>query len=147
MSTRTTETTVTFRRSFTLLSLDGAQPAGTYRLVTEEEQIPGLSFTAFRRTATLLHLPADPVPAAFASLQVGFKGPNYQGVYRSNLRHAQALSPGQSSRKNTQPSKARQSRSSMAAVMRSRWLHHTQGGMPTVICSIGIRSCISTERR
>ena len=26
----------------------------------------------------------------------------------------------------------------MAAVMRSRWLHHTQGGMPTVICSIGI---------
>jgi hypothetical protein len=45
MSIRTTETTVTFRRS-----------------LTEEEQIPGLSFVAFRRTATLLHLPADPVP-------------------------------------------------------------------------------------
>ncbi len=26
--------------------------------VTEEEEIPGLSFVAFRRTATLLHLPA-----------------------------------------------------------------------------------------
>jgi hypothetical protein len=62
MSPRTTETTVTFRRPFTLLSVEGAQPAGTYRLVTEEEQVPGLSFTAFRRTATLLHLPADPVP-------------------------------------------------------------------------------------
>ena len=62
MSTRTTETTVTFRRSFTLLALEGALPAGTYRLVTEEEQIPGLSFVAFRRTTTLLHLPADPVP-------------------------------------------------------------------------------------
>jgi hypothetical protein len=37
-------------------------PRGTYRLVTEEEQIPGLSFTAFRRTATLLRLPAGPVP-------------------------------------------------------------------------------------
>jgi hypothetical protein len=61
MSIRTTDTTVTFRRSFTLTALEGAQPAGTYRLVTEEEQIPGLSFTAFRRTA-LLHLPADPVP-------------------------------------------------------------------------------------
>lgn len=61
MSTRTTETTVAFRRSFTLLALEGMQPAGTYRLVTEEEQIPGLSFVAFRRTATLLHLPADPV--------------------------------------------------------------------------------------
>ena len=64
MSTRTTETTVTFRRPFTLSTIEGAQPAGTYKLVTEEEQIPGLSFTAFRRTATLLHLPADPVPGA-----------------------------------------------------------------------------------
>jgi len=62
MSIRTTETTVTFRRSFTLSALEGPQPAGTYRLVTEEEQIPGLSFTAYRRTASLLHLPADPVP-------------------------------------------------------------------------------------
>lgn len=62
MSIRTTETMVTFRRSFTLRDLDSAQPAGIYRLVREEEQIPGLSFTAFRRTATLLHLPADPVP-------------------------------------------------------------------------------------
>jgi hypothetical protein len=55
---RTTETTITFRRPFTLSALDKAQPAGTYRLVTEEEEIPGLSFVAFRRTATLLHLPA-----------------------------------------------------------------------------------------
>ena len=62
MSIRTTETTVTFRRPFTLAALEGAQPAGTYRLVTEEEQIPGLSFVAFRRVATLLHLPANPVP-------------------------------------------------------------------------------------
>lgn len=31
----------------------GEQPAGTYRPVTEEEQIHGLSFIAFRRTATL----------------------------------------------------------------------------------------------
>ena len=64
MSTRTTETTVTFRRSFTLSALEGPQPAGTYRLVTEEEQIPGLSFTAFRRTASLLHVPADPLPGS-----------------------------------------------------------------------------------
>jgi hypothetical protein len=33
-------------------------PPGTYRLVIEEEQIPGLSFLAWRRSATLLHLPA-----------------------------------------------------------------------------------------
>ena len=62
MSIRTTETTVTFRRPFTLAALDGLQPAGTYRVVVEEEQIPGLSFAAFRRVATLLHMPADPLP-------------------------------------------------------------------------------------
>lgn len=62
MSTRTTETMVTFRRPFTLAAIDGAQPAGTYKVITEEEQIPGLSFVAFRRVATLLHLPANPAP-------------------------------------------------------------------------------------
>jgi hypothetical protein len=62
MSTRTTVTTVTFQRAFTLSALEGTHPAGTYRVITEEEQIPGLSFTAFRRTETLLYLPADPVP-------------------------------------------------------------------------------------
>ena len=55
---RTTETLVTFRHPFKLTAVDATQPAGTYRLVTEEEEIPGLSFVAFRRTATLLHLPA-----------------------------------------------------------------------------------------
>jgi hypothetical protein len=60
--TRSIETTVTFRRPFTLAALDGVQPAGTYRLVEEEEEIAGLSFVAFRRVATLLHVPADPAP-------------------------------------------------------------------------------------
>jgi hypothetical protein len=59
--TRSIETTVTFRRPFTLAALDGVQPAGTYRLV-EEEEIAGLSFVAFRRVATLLHVPANPAP-------------------------------------------------------------------------------------
>jgi hypothetical protein len=62
MSTRTTETTVTLIRSFVLTAVAGVQPAGTYRLVTEEEQIPGLSFAAFQRRATMLHLLVDPPP-------------------------------------------------------------------------------------
>ena len=51
---RTIETMVTFRHPFVLTALETAQPAGTYRLVTEEEEIPGLSFVAFGRTATML---------------------------------------------------------------------------------------------
>jgi hypothetical protein len=58
MTTRTTETTVTFRRPFTLVALDVAQPAGTYRVETDEELLEGLSFDAFQRVATMLHLPA-----------------------------------------------------------------------------------------
>ena len=60
--TRSTETTVTFRRPFALAAIDGVQPAGTYRLVEEQEEIPGLSFVAFRRISTLLHVPANPAP-------------------------------------------------------------------------------------
>ena len=58
MPTRTTETTITFRRPFNLTAVDSLQPAGTYRLVTDEEEILGLSFLALRRTATMLHIPA-----------------------------------------------------------------------------------------
>jgi hypothetical protein len=58
VATRTTETTITFRRPFSLTEIDGLQPAGTYRVVTDEEEILGLSFLALRRTATMLHTPA-----------------------------------------------------------------------------------------
>jgi len=34
------------------------RPAGTYRLVTDEEEISGLSFLAFRRIGTMLRLPS-----------------------------------------------------------------------------------------
>ena len=59
MQERTTETTVTFKHPFMLGSFDGSQPAGTYRLVIDEEEILGLSFPAYRRTSTVLHVPAN----------------------------------------------------------------------------------------
>ena len=62
MTERTTETTVTFKHPFTLAALDGPQPAGTYTLEITEEEIPDVSFAAFRRTATLLRLPAVTKP-------------------------------------------------------------------------------------
>jgi hypothetical protein len=49
---------ITFKYPFTLLELEGAQPPGTYIVVTDEEEIPGLSFLAWRRLATQIHLPA-----------------------------------------------------------------------------------------
>ena len=61
MSIRSTETTVTFRQPFALAALDGPQAAGTYRLVVEEEEIPGRPLAAFPRAAALLHVPAASV--------------------------------------------------------------------------------------
>jgi hypothetical protein len=58
MTDRTTETEVTFGHPFRLSILSNPQPAGTYRVVTDEEEIEGLSFLAFRRTATMLQIPA-----------------------------------------------------------------------------------------
>ena len=58
MTIRSTDSEVTFRRPFSLSAFDDPQPAGTYRLVVDEEEILGLSFIAYRRTATMLHIPA-----------------------------------------------------------------------------------------
>jgi hypothetical protein len=55
-TTRTTKKTVTFRRPFTLTGFDGEQPAGSYTVETDEELLEGVSFPAYRRVATIMHL-------------------------------------------------------------------------------------------
>ena len=40
-----------------LKGVEGIVPAGTYRVDTEEEQIDGLSFLAYRRLATFIRIP------------------------------------------------------------------------------------------
>jgi hypothetical protein len=62
MATRSKETTLTFSNAFALSDVDRPLPAGTYRVVVDEEDIPGLSFLAFRRIATMLHVPAISTP-------------------------------------------------------------------------------------
>ncbi len=62
MAIRSRETTVTFSRPFKLSAIDHVQPAGTYRLVIDEEEIPDITFLAYRRSATMLHTPAVATP-------------------------------------------------------------------------------------
>jgi len=52
MTTRTTKSTVTFTRPFSLSGFDGEQPAGSYSVETDEEMLDGVSFPAYRRLAT-----------------------------------------------------------------------------------------------
>jgi hypothetical protein len=56
MTTRTTRKTVTFTRPFSLAGSDGLQPAGAYNVDTEEELIDDISFLAYRRLATVIHM-------------------------------------------------------------------------------------------
>lgn len=58
-STRTTNTIVHFSAPFALPDLDDEmQPAGDYKIVQDEEPIDGLSWIAYRRVATFIHLPS-----------------------------------------------------------------------------------------
>ena len=71
MDRRTSRRTVTFARPFSLRGIDGVQPAGTYLVETDEELIPGLSFIAWRRVASLMFLPSrpgGPVPGRIAAI-------------------------------------------------------------------------------
>lgn len=58
MTVRTTRKAVTFVNSFKLGHFDEVLPPGTYEVETDEELLEGLSFHAYRRTLTLIHLPA-----------------------------------------------------------------------------------------
>ena len=60
MTMRISRKDVTFRRPFSLSGIDEVQAAGTYTVETNEELIEGLSFPAWRRTATVFLLRHPP---------------------------------------------------------------------------------------
>ena len=68
MTTRSKDTTLTFSKQFTLSEVDRPLPAGTYRVVCDEEDLPGLSFLAFRRVATMLQVPALSAPGGLIEM-------------------------------------------------------------------------------
>src|SRR5688500_20154662 len=61
MTMRTTKSTVTFTRPFRLGAFGEQLPAGRYPIETDEELLEGVSFPAYRRTATMMRLIADPL--------------------------------------------------------------------------------------
>ena len=54
MNMRSSRSTVTFFNPFALPGYSDKLPAGEYEVVVEEELLQGLSFEAYRRTATYL---------------------------------------------------------------------------------------------
>jgi hypothetical protein len=60
MIARSLSKTVVFNRPFLLKGIDRTLPAGSYRVVTDEELLDGISFAAYRRVATMIFVPAAP---------------------------------------------------------------------------------------
>jgi hypothetical protein len=60
MIARSLNKTAVFNRPFLLKGIDRTLPAGSYRVVTDEELIDGISFPAYRRVATMIFVPAAP---------------------------------------------------------------------------------------
>ena len=58
MNTRTVQSRVMFLNPFRLKNIAESQPAGIYRLVTNQEQLCGLSFTTYRTIMAFLEVPA-----------------------------------------------------------------------------------------
>lgn len=58
MSGRTTHSIAHFAVPFALGGVDGTLPAGDYDIDHDEELVDGLSWLAWRRVATFIHLPA-----------------------------------------------------------------------------------------
>ena len=58
MPKRTHSKSVVFSHPFELKGIDRILPAGDYRVVTDEELIEQLSFPVYRRTSTVIFVPA-----------------------------------------------------------------------------------------
>lgn len=69
MQTRTRTSRLTFRRQFLTGGDPHPLPAGDYDLTIEETQIDGLSFEAWRRTATWLTVPGKGAKAGRIELR------------------------------------------------------------------------------
>ena len=54
---RTTRMSVTFSRPFSMLEIDGIQPAGTYRVQTVDVVLESMSVLGYRRVSTTIELP------------------------------------------------------------------------------------------
>jgi hypothetical protein len=68
MTMRTRKSTVTFLRPFRLGTFGEQLPAGRYPIETDEELLEGMSFPAYRRTATIMQLMPDPLRPGVAEI-------------------------------------------------------------------------------
>ncbi len=88
MNIRTKHTTVTFTAPFALSGVDEIQPPGDYAIDEDEELIDGLSWLAYRRVATFIHLPAISSIDGRKNQLVGIDHSELEGALREDTEQA-----------------------------------------------------------
>jgi hypothetical protein len=71
ISKRSTKTTVTFRKPFVLPGFQEPFPAGDHIVETDEEAVEGVSFLAYQRVLTLLHVRGKHGPGMTVTIEPG----------------------------------------------------------------------------
>jgi hypothetical protein len=71
MSKRSTKIAVTFRYAFVLPGFQEPFPAGEHIVETDEEAVEGVSFLAYQRVLTLLHVREKNGPGMTVMIQPG----------------------------------------------------------------------------
>jgi hypothetical protein len=71
MTIRSRRETVTFRHPFRIRSIERLLPAGAYEVITDEEAIEGLTFSAYRHIATMIVVPAEGAHNSMEVLSIG----------------------------------------------------------------------------
>jgi hypothetical protein len=92
MTTRTKHTTVTFTAPFSLSGVDEIHPPGDYAIAEDEELIDGLSWLAYRRVATFIHLPAICSTDRLKSQLVNIDHSELEGALREDAEQARRAS-------------------------------------------------------
>ena len=88
MNTRTKHTTVRFTATFSLSGVDEIQPPGDYAIDEDEELIDGLSWLAYRRVATFIHIPAISSTDRLRSQLVGIDHSELEAALREDAEQA-----------------------------------------------------------
>ena len=71
MTIRSRRETVTFKHPFRIRGIERVLPAGAYEVVTDEETIEGLTFSAYRRIATMITVPGETGCGTMEMLSIG----------------------------------------------------------------------------
>ena len=88
MNTRTKHTTVRFTAPFALNGVDEIQPPGDYAIDEDEELIDGISWLAYRRVATFIHLPAISSSDRLKSQIMGIDHSELKGALSEDAKQA-----------------------------------------------------------